>query len=69
MELTQPAKDYIDSLSYEGLLAHWRFAKIGDPWFDGATGEYWAERMRKLRQQPGGEARHIYASKKIGWEE
>lgn len=64
MELTPENKRHIDSLDYEGLLRHWRFAPVGDPWFCGETGEYWAKRMKELREQ---DADHVGASKKIGW--
>ena len=68
MELTEKNKAYIDSLSYQGLLNHWRFAPVGDPWFVGQTGSYWGERMKELRDKPGGDAAHVQASKSIGWE-
>jgi len=68
MDLTPENKKYIDSLSYYGLLSHWRFAPAGDPWFLGETGIYWEKRMSKLRRQPGGNAKHVSASKAIGWE-
>lgn len=67
MKLTDKNKKHIDSLSYEQLLSHWRFAPIGDSWFEGETGRYWGERMRGMREQPGGQERHIFASKSIGW--
>lgn len=66
MTLTQANKDFIDSLGYEALLRHWRYAPIGDPWFDGETGSYWSERMKALREAPGGNARHVSASKTLG---
>ena len=68
MDLTEENRNHIDSLSYEQLLRHWRFAYVGDPWFQGETGEYWGERMSKLRSQPGGNAHHVACSKAIGWE-
>ena len=64
MDLTPENKAYIDSLSYEQLLCGWRFAPVGDPWFQGETGEYWGRRMKELREQ--GE-NHVQASKNIGW--
>lgn len=67
MDLTPETQQHIDALSYELLLSHWRFAPIGDPWFQGPTGRYWAERMKQLRGEPGGNARHTQASKHIGW--
>lgn len=64
MDLTPKNKAFIDSLSYEGLLCRWRFAPVGDPWFQGATGQYWSERMWTLREQGSD---HVGASKRIGW--
>ena len=51
MKLTPENKAHIDSLSYYGLLSHWRFAPVGDPWFEGETGEYWAKRLAEKRQE------------------
>ena len=65
MELNEKNKAYIDRLSYGQLLSRWRFAPIGDPWFQGETGKYWAKRMQELREQG---ADHVAASKAIGWE-
>ena len=67
MELTPERKAHIDSLDYESLLSHWRNAPSGDPWFQGATGDYWGQRMKELRSQEGGNERHVAASKSIGW--
>ena len=66
MDLTPENKNKIDNMSYESLLSHWRFAAIGDPWFQGETGKYWGERMAELRNQPGGNDRHVAASKRLG---
>tara|TARA_Y100000310_G_scaffold258763_1_gene267267 strand:- start:516 stop:728 length:213 start_codon:yes stop_codon:yes gene_type:complete len=68
MELTEDNKKHIDSLSHEQLLREWRFAPVGDEWFQGETGEYWGDRMNELRNQEGGNERHVAASKSIGWE-
>lgn len=65
MELTADNKKHIDNLTYEQLLSRWRFAPIGDPWFQGETGDYWGERMSELRSADN--AQHVRASKKIGW--
>ena len=67
MKLTKENKDHIDSLSYEQLLSRWRFAPVGDNWFQGETGKYWGERMNELRNLPGGNDKHVSASKSIGW--
>lgn len=66
MELTPENKAHIDGLTYEQLLGQWRFAPVGDPWFRGETGKYWGERMNELRNQPGGNDKHVAASKTIG---
>lgn len=65
MELTPENKEHIDNMSYEGLLERIRFAPIGDPWFQGDTGDYWMKRMAKLREAG---ADHVGASKRIGWD-
>jgi len=65
MELTPENKKHIDSLSYTSLLRRWRFAPSGDTWFQGETGEYWAARMSKLKEEDPGAA--VQASKLIGW--
>lgn len=65
MDLTPENKDKIDNKTYKQLLYHWRFAPIGDPWFQGETGKYWSKRMAELRDQG---ADHVGASKSIGWE-
>jgi len=64
MKLTPENKKHIDSLDYEGLLRHWRFASLGDPWFEGATGAYWSDSMfNKKAKHPD----PVRISKKIGW--
>ena len=67
MKLIATNKKHIDSLSYQQLLSHWRFAPIGDPWFQDETGDYWAERMSEIRKQQG-DSMHTQASKNIGWQ-
>jgi hypothetical protein len=49
MKLTPAIKAHIDSLPYDRLLSQWRFARVGDPWFQDETGKYWGERMALLR--------------------
>jgi hypothetical protein len=67
MELTAERKQYIDRMTYLELLSRWRFHPAGSQWFQGETGEYFAKRMAELRAQPGGEAKHVAASKIIGY--
>ena len=64
MDLTSVSKRFIDNLSYEELLDHWRNAPLGDPWFQGETGEYWRKRMEKMREDG---VDHVAISKKIVW--
>lgn len=68
MDMTQELKAQIDAKSYEQLLSRWRNAPVGDPMFQGESGKYWAERMSELRSEPGGNSRHVAASKSIGWD-
>ena len=63
MKMTEQEKREIDAMSYEDLLRACRFASAGDPRFQGDRGEYWAERMRQLREAG---ADHVGASKRIG---
>jgi hypothetical protein len=65
MNLTEKNKKHIDSMSYAALLSGWRFAPVGDTWFQGETGDYWAQRMKELRDQG---VDHVGASKELGWE-
>lgn len=65
MDLTPENKATIDGHDIIALLRHWRFAKAGDPWFQGETGDYWAKRMAELRTKDP-EA-YTSASKRIGW--
>ena len=66
MNLTPERKATIDGMSSMQLLERWRFAPIGDPWFQGETGEYWGKRISELRKQ--NEAAHVAASKTLGWD-
>lgn len=68
MKLTAENQQHIDSLTYEQLLRQWRNAPVGDPWFQGETGEYWGKRMSEKRSAPGGNEAHVAASKSIGWD-
>ena len=64
--MTPEQKQWIDNASYEQLLGHWRFAPVGDSMFQGDTGQYYEERMKALRNEEGGHARHVAASKSLG---
>lgn len=60
-------KKWIDEASYQALLERWRNAPVGDSIFQGATGDYYAEAMKKRRAEVGDDE-HVRASKNIGWE-
>ncbi len=49
MELTKERKAKIDSKDHYQLLQGWRFASIGDPMFQGDSGDYWGKRMAELK--------------------
>lgn len=68
MRLTVELKRKVDAMSYEEMLRQWRFAKTGDELFEGESGMYVAKRMQELKNAPGGNPRHVAASKKIGWD-
>lgn len=59
-------KNWIDNATYEELLSRWRFASGGDLIFQGEAGEYYAEVMKKKREEIGNDA-CVKASKNIGW--
>ena len=65
MNLTPENKKYIDGLSHYSLLERWRFAPVGDKWFQGETGEYWGKRMSELKSQNPAQA--VQDSKNLGW--
>ena len=59
-------KNIIDSMTYQQLLSHWRFAAAGSPFFVGDVGQYYKEVMSRKKKEIG-DAGHIAASKSIGW--
>ena len=65
MELTDGNRVTLDTLSYIQMLARWRNAPIGDPWFQGETGVYFEQRMVELRKAG---ADPVAASKRVGWD-
>jgi len=60
-------KQYIDSCTYEQLLRRWRFAEIGDPYFQGEVGKYYQQVMNEKAEEIGKKA-CSKASKDIGWD-
>lgn len=60
--------DIIDNMDYFSLLRRWRFSKVGDPFFQGDVGKYYAKRLNRIREVIG-EEEAARISKLIGWEE
>jgi hypothetical protein len=57
---------WIDNASYYDLLRKWRFAKAGDPYFQGEVGTHYTEVMAAKKKEIGDEE-HSRISKEIGW--
>jgi hypothetical protein len=65
MTLTPELKAEIDGMSVYVLLEKNRFSSIGDPLFQGESGEYCLKRLRELKDKdPEG---FTSASKHMGW--
>ena len=60
-------KEWIDKASYYALLNKWRFAKTGDPIFQGEAGQYYKKALADMRAQVGN-AEHVRISKNLGFE-
>jgi hypothetical protein len=60
-------KQWIKNASYEQLLSRWRFAPTGDPFFQGAMGDYYRNHMMERRAQIG-DVEHSKISKRVGWD-
>jgi len=65
MNLTPQVKAYIDGLSVTHLIRNWRCSKFGDAWFQGESGDYWTDRMRKLMKEDP--QTYKKASDEVGW--
>jgi hypothetical protein len=65
MKLTEENKKRIDGMSMYELLNGIRFAAIGDPWFQGETGDYWMKKYSEMRDKDPEE--HVIISKTLGW--
>ena len=64
--MTPEQKAWIDNASYKSLLSKWRFAPSGDPLLSGEAGDYFAARMKELKEKMD-PAEHTRISKAIGW--
>jgi len=62
-------KRWIDQASYRQLLERWRYASVGDPMFQGDSGDYYAKVMAEQKCLVGQEE-HVSISKSIDrWRE
>lgn len=67
MNNEQELRNWIDSTDdLDTLLRRWRFAKVGDPMFQGDIGDYYAKKMFGMRDADPTE--WTAASKRVGWE-
>ena len=66
MLISKNMKDWIDNASYEELLSKWRFAPVGDPFFQGEIGNYYSKKMAEKRKKIDINE-HVKISKSIGW--
>ena len=57
---------WIDSQDYEELLRRWRFARVGDPFFQDRTGEHYSQAMTKKRIAL--KDKGLSASKNVGFD-
>jgi len=64
--MDQATKERIDGMDYESMLRLWRNAPVGEPLFQGETGDYFSKVMAEKRDALP-EGAHVAASKKIGW--
>ena len=64
--ISEQMKQQIDNMDYESMLSLWRNASAGHPMFQGEIGKYYAEAMKKKREEVGN-TEHVRASKNIGW--
>lgn len=60
-------KQWVDNASYTELLSKWRFAPIGDRFFQNDNGKYYSMVMQQKHNEVGNDA-HVQASKSIGWD-
>lgn len=58
---------WIEKASYEELLYKWRFSPAGDPFFIGKIGDFYQDRMNKLKIETPIEEQ-VSISKKVGWD-
>ena len=67
---TEAMKKWIDEASYTELLREWRYARIGDLFFQGEMGKYYKKVLSQKRNEVGADE-HTRTSKAIdreSWE-
>jgi hypothetical protein len=64
-KMDKKMKEWIDNADYQQLLARWRGAPSGSPWFQGEVGDYYSKVMaeKKAKLPDNG----VQASKNVGW--
>lgn len=62
----QQMREWIDNATYRQLFNHWRFAPVGDPFFQGEVGKYYTKIMMQKKREAG-DAEHTRISKELGW--
>ena len=60
------AKAWVGVADYESLLYRWRKFPVGHPWFTTAAVSNYMQRRMKIMIETD-PARHVAASKRIGW--
>jgi hypothetical protein len=65
--MDEKVKKQIDEMDYEAMLRLWRNAMPCAAVFQGDTGDYFSEVMKKKRAEVGNDA-HVAASKRIDWD-
>jgi hypothetical protein len=65
--MNEATKNLIDAMPIREMLAKNRFAPLGDPYFQGETGDYFLKIMSEKRAAIGAEA-WTQLSKSVGWE-
>jgi hypothetical protein len=60
-------KQWIDNATYKQLLEKWRYASIGDSFFQGVISKYYV-RVMLARRKLVGDKVHMQLSREIGWD-
>ena len=64
--VSEELKKWLAQASYQDMLQAWRYAPVGDPRFMGSNGDYFAEAIKRKREEVG-QGAAVTASKAIGW--